>query len=247
MSATNSTFPPGYLDEYIGFKLVWLSSAFIAIDFFFVGLRFYARYMSRTSIGADDYITFFSLVCAIALSAIGICEWFWGSLLLNQKVWFRQILAVVKYGGVGYHFAAMLARPDTRLGPFKKLTFIFANVYIASVMFPKVAMLCFFLRIFVQPWHRRACYILMGILIATAVATLIANLIQCVPLEFAWDAKAVAGAYCFKQQLFWSLISVPNIITDLVMLALPVPVIYKIQLSWKDKVGLILTFATGSM
>lgn len=76
MSATNSTFPPGYLDEYIGFKLVWLSSAFIAIDIFFVGLRYYARYVSRTSIGADDYLTLCSLVCAIALSAIGICEWF---------------------------------------------------------------------------------------------------------------------------------------------------------------------------
>lgn len=87
----------------------------------------------------------------------------------------------------------------------------------------------------------------MGVQIATAVANFIANLVQCVPLEYAWDAKEVAGAHCFKQELFWSLISVPNIITDLIMLALPVPVICKIQLSWKDKVGLIFTFATGGM
>lgn len=158
-----------------------------------------------------------------------------------------QILAFVKYGGVGYHFEAMLASPHTKLGPFKKLTFVFAIIYIPSVMFPKLAMLCFFLRIFVQPWQRRACYILMGVLVATAVATFIANLIQCVPLEFAWDVKEISGAHCFNQQLFWSLISLPNIITDIVILALPVPVIYKIQLSWKDKIGLILTFATGSM
>lgn len=84
MAAANSTFPPGYLDEYIGFKLVWLSSAFIAINVFFVGLRYFARYVSRTSIGADDYITIFSLVCAIALSAIGICEYSWGSLLVKS-------------------------------------------------------------------------------------------------------------------------------------------------------------------
>lgn len=87
----------------------------------------------------------------------------------------------------------------------------------------------------------------MGVLVATAVATFIANLIQCVPLEFAWAVKEVAGAHCFNHQLFWSLISLPNIITDIVILALPVPVICKIQLSWKDKIGLILTFATGSM
>lgn len=86
MSATNSMFPPGSLHEYIGFKLVWLSSAFIAIDVFVVGLRYYARYVSKILIGADDYITIFSLVCAIALSAIGICEFSWGSLLVNQQV-----------------------------------------------------------------------------------------------------------------------------------------------------------------
>lgn len=86
MADTNSTFPPGYLDEYIGFRLVWLSSAFIAINVCFVGLRYYARYVSRISIGADDYITIFSLVCAIALSVIGICEWSWVPLLVNQRV-----------------------------------------------------------------------------------------------------------------------------------------------------------------
>ena len=159
----------------------------------------------------------------------------------------RQLLAFVKYGGVGYHFAAMMTRPHTKLGPFKKLTFVFANIYLLSVMFPKLAMLCFFLRIFVQRWQRRACYILMGVLVATALVTFITNLVQCVPLEFAWNVERVAGAHCLNQQLFWSLISLPNIITDLVMLALPVPVICKIQLSWKDKVGLLLTFAAGSM
>lgn len=54
---------------------MWLSSTFIAINVFCVGLRYYARYVSKTSIGADDYTTIFSLVFAIALSAMGICEW----------------------------------------------------------------------------------------------------------------------------------------------------------------------------
>ena len=85
----------------------------------------------------------------------------------------------------------------------------------------------------------------MGVLVATVLAGFIANLI---PLEYSWrDMLEAGGACCFKLQLFWSLISLPNIITDLIMLALPVPVICKIQLSWKDKVGLFFTFATGSM
>lgn len=159
----------------------------------------------------------------------------------------RRILAFVKYAGVGYHYVAILTRHRSKLGPFKKLTFAFGNIYFPSVMLPKLAMLFFYLRIFVQRWQRRACYILMGVLVATAVAAVIVNLTQCVPLEYAWTVNEVAGERCIKQHLFWSLISLPNIITDLIMLALPVPVICKIQLSWKDKVGLLFTFATGSM
>lgn len=158
----------------------------------------------------------------------------------------RDIIAFLKYGGVAYHFTAILLRAHEKLAPFKKLTFIFANIYILSVMFPNSSMLCFFLGLFVQPWHRRACYILIGVLIATAIAAFVSNLTQCIPLEFAWDVKEDGGK-CFNQKLFWTLLSLPKIITDLIMLALPVLVIWEIQLSWKYKVGVISTFAAGSM
>ncbi|MCJ1349794.1 hypothetical protein MMC31_008035 [Peltigera leucophlebia] len=86
----------------------------------------------------------------------------------------------------------------------------------------------------------------MGVLVATSVATLAANLTQCIPLKVVWGPTEAAEK-CFNQQLFWAFSSLPNIITDLIMLALPVPVIWKIQLSWKDKVGLMITFGTGSI
>ncbi|MCJ1344611.1 hypothetical protein MMC31_002814 [Peltigera leucophlebia] len=226
MSAPHSTFPPGYLDEYIGFKLLWFSSASIAINICFVGLRFYARYVGKTSLGADDYITILSLVFAVAIGAIGV--------------------SFVNYAGVGYHFAAILLRAPTKPLLLLKISYVFAVINCFSVMFPKLAMLCFFLRIFIERWHRVTCYILMGVLVATAVATLAANLAQCIPLKVLWGTTEAAEK-CINQQLLWALSSLPNIITDLIMLALPVPVIWKIQLSWKDKVGLMLTFGTGSI
>lgn len=147
---------------------------------------------------------------------------------------------------MGYHLAANLLRAHTKLAVFLKLTYAFANINCFSVIFPKLAMLCFFLRIFVEPWHRRVCYILMGVLAATAIATTVSNLTQCIPLMLVWDPTK-AGGKCFNQKLFWAFVSLPNIITDLIMLVLPAPVIWKIRLSWKDKVGLILTFAAGSL
>lgn len=157
-----------------------------------------------------------------------------------------HIIAFVNYAGVGYHFATILLRAPTKPLLLLKISYIFAVINCFSVMFPKLAMLCFFLRIFIERWHRVACYILMGVLFATAIATLAANLAQCIPLKVLWGTTEAAEK-CINQQLLWALSSLPNIITDLIMLALPVPVIWKIQLSWKDKVGLMLTFGTGSM
>lgn len=58
-------------------------------------------------------------------------------------------------------------------------------------MFPKLAMLFFYLRIFFERWQQNACYILMGILVATAVAALIANLMTYVPAKFQWGDDSV--------------------------------------------------------
>ena len=128
---------------------------------------------------------------------------------------------------------------------FAKLEVTFAVVYLLSVTCPKLAMLSLFLRIFVEKWHRVACYILMGILCATAISTIVANLTQCIPLAFLWD-PTIKG-HCFNQNAYWAWGSLPNIITDVMMIVLPIPAIWKIQLSWKDKIGVMLTFMTGGM
>jgi len=86
----------------------------------------------------------------------------------------------------------------------------------------------------------------MGVLIASAVCNIIANILQCIPLSAAWDLND-HGKHCFDQNAYWRWGSFPNILTDVVMLGLPIPAISKLRLSWKDKIGLLLTFLAGGM
>jgi hypothetical protein len=41
--------------------------------------------------------------------------------------------------------------------------------------------------------------------------------------------------------------SIPNIVTDVVMLILPMPLIWGLHVSTKVKIGLLVTFLLGSM
>lgn len=67
---------------------------------------------------------------------------------------------------------------------------------------------------------------------------------MCTPLEYLWN-KTIVGGRCVDINLFYRISAFPNIATDEFMLALPLPVVWKLQTSQKVKIGLTITFATG--
>lgn len=150
-------------------------------------------------------------------------------------------------GGVGRHFGWLLENDPEGITTFLKLQVPFTIVYSLAACFPKLVILGLYLRIFAEKRDRISCYILIGILSATCIAVVIVTCIQCTPLAFLWDPESHPDGSCIDMNKFWTWGSFPNIVTDVMMLILPLNCIWKLQLSFKDKVGLVLTFATGSM
>lgn len=68
------TFPPEYAHAYIGNRLLDFTSAMIGILICFVALRYIARFVSKTPIGADDYLTIPSIISSLALCGVSIGE-----------------------------------------------------------------------------------------------------------------------------------------------------------------------------
>ncbi len=54
-------------------------------------------------------------------------------------------------------------------------------------------------------------------------------------------------AKCINYQVFGVWISLPHIVSDLVILILPLPVLWRMQMARTKKLGLTVTFLTGSM
>ena len=69
---TASELPPSVLYEYTGHKLIAVAIAFIPLEIIFVGARYYARSMHKTTLGVDDILVAPALLMCITLDILGI-------------------------------------------------------------------------------------------------------------------------------------------------------------------------------
>ncbi|OCL04356.1 hypothetical protein AOQ84DRAFT_346335 [Glonium stellatum] len=213
--------------ENIGNQLQNAAIAFIVLDTLFVSLRYVARYISGVRVGVDDFIIPLALIFNIGLCGVS--------------------LAMVYNGGIGHHLLWIASNDPAALTTFAKLQIPFTIVYALAVTFPKMAILGLYLRIFVEKSYRFASFGLIAILTSSCLAVVIVTCTQCTPISFLWDPTGHPEGHCIDIDSFWRWGSFPNVITDLIMLLLPLPCIWKLQLSKKDKIGLAVTFATGSI
>ncbi|MCJ1423199.1 hypothetical protein MMC29_001081 [Sticta canariensis] len=218
-------FPPGYLEEYNGRVPVSVAIVFIVLEVVCVVLRFWARIVGKIAWGADDTLIIIGAI--LSLSVIGCC------------------LGDVHYGGVGYHSAVFVLSSPSKLIVWAKYILVIPMVYLAAIIFPKLAILVLYLRFFTKRTDRIACWVIGGLMVANCVGCILAGFFICTPLEFLWN-RTIPGGHCLDINAWYRWGSLMNIITDVAMLMLPIPVIWKIQISKTVKLGLILIIATGS-
>ena len=73
-----------------------------------------------------------------------------------------------------------------------------------------------------------------------------ATIFQCVPVNAYWD-KSIKTAKCINSDAFWYAYAIINIVTDVWILALPMPQIRKLQLPRQEKLGVMMVFALGAL
>lgn len=157
----------------------------------------------------------------------------------------RQV-GFVKYAGVGRHLAALEETDPAIVERYWKYLLAVSSYYFAVVAIPKLAILAFYLRVFSLKHYRIIVYILAGIVMATGIVCSIMALNLCRPFAYNWD-RSISGGTCVNENAFYRWGSLPNIITDIAMLILPIPIVWKLHTSRNVKVGLTVAFLTGSV
>ncbi|KAI1408935.1 hypothetical protein F5Y13DRAFT_193762 [Hypoxylon sp. FL1857] len=153
----------------------------------------------------------------------------------------------VKLGGSGRHAAYWQLHDEEVLVTYLKIQTATEFVYMAGVTFPKVCILMLYLDIFVERKVRIMTKIVLGIVLANYFANgLIAPFTTCQPLAFKWD-KTIPGGHCANLGAAYRYVSLPNIVTDLAILALPSTTLYRLQICRMRKIGIFLTFMAGGL
>lgn len=121
-----------------------------------------------------------------------------------------------------------------------------STLYFAGVNIPKLAILALYHRLFPNRSNRYIIYALMGILIGLTISTVVTALVACIPFAANWD-PTLPGARCINKEAFFRWGSLPNIVTDVVMLVLPMRIVWNLHTTTRLKVGLTITFMFGSL
>jgi hypothetical protein len=110
--------------------------------------------------------------------------------------------------------------------------------------FPRLAVLDIYLGIFTARWARYILLISGVCVIINAFVYVPTTITQCSPASSLWDVT-VKGR-CNDPSLHFGLASLPNLILDLILLVLPIPIVWNLSLEKATKVGVLATFLAGN-
>jgi len=187
-----------------------------------VVLRFIARRLSKAPFWWDDYL----MIPALAFAGV---------------VFFTSVCWMLPYG-LGKHI--WVADKDA-IEVWAKALFIQELAYTLTICCVKFSLLTFYWRIFKMSSIRIPIYIVGGIITCWGIVVIIITIFQCTPVEGFWD-KSINPTCNVDTGKFFDGNAVPNIVTDGVVLILPIPYIWGLQLPRAQKIALTSIFFLGA-
>ncbi|CAG8885681.1 unnamed protein product [Penicillium egyptiacum] len=126
-----------------------------------------------------------------------------------------------------------------------KLLVVYECIYVIAIAVIKVSILLMYCRIFPTREIRIASMILGGISVAWCIAIILVSIFQCTPIARAWDTRIPGTCINLKASFIGN--AVPNIVTDILILSLPVRVVWRLHASLTHRLSVIGIFLLGSL
>ncbi|KAK2607151.1 hypothetical protein N8I77_005853 [Diaporthe amygdali] len=192
-------------------------------------LRFISRRSEKRPICAEDWIMIPAWIVLMGHCAGAICG--------------------VRYGGMGRHEAYVLQYEPEAMVSWAQVLFATSITLGIAIPLEKTSILLLYIRIFrVHHWFRYANYLLIAYIWMWGLSVCLVTILACKPVPFQWEQYAGAtDGVCIDQLAFFRWVGPPNIIHDVVMLVIPLPVVWKLQMQLRQKLALSCVFLVGSL
>ena len=108
------------------------------------------------------------------------------------------------------------------------------------------AILLFYLRIFPNKWMKYAVYGLSALIITWTIVISLVVVVQCNPVQYFWN-RSIPGGKCINNDAYYFATGLSSTIIMITVLALPLPLIWKLQVSLSRRLGLAVIFLMGAL
>ncbi|RDW65090.1 hypothetical protein BP6252_10741 [Coleophoma cylindrospora] len=201
--------------------VIGVIGALLPLSVISVFARLFTRFYFSKSVGIDDWLMLVALLLAILHGSTILIALRWG---LAQSIF--------------------LMHPEN-FKPFTQSLVVTATAYNAAATFIKLSVLAFYLRLVQKPGFRIAVFSMMAISIALGISSIISICFQCVPFSKTWSHTG--PGYCFNTEAFYIANTWLNVITDLVIYALPIPILWGLNIPRQQRFGLCVLFGIGGV
>ncbi|KAJ4152980.1 hypothetical protein LMH87_009495 [Akanthomyces muscarius] len=203
-----------------GVHMIVIVSVLVFLATLAVVMRLLARKKLRMKLGSDDYL------CVVAL----VCLW---GMMVELALW-------CTIGGNGSHIWDLDTATKLNFGKI-----FLSNQFTYFILCPalRLSIVCFYRRLFTTRTFQRVSTAIMWIIGLWGAAIFLVCALQCRPLAGYWD-KSIK-AQCIDGNQFFIVNQIFNVIMDFVLLALPLPIILRLNRSWADRFALAGVFALG--
>lgn len=121
------------------------------------------------------------------------------------------------------------------------------NIYVGALGLTKLSLLAFYLRIFQhQYWFRIAVYSTISIIILSTTIISVLTIFQCHPVPYFWN-KDIHNGVCLDLNGLAYANSGMSILQDITIITLPIPVVLRLNMETRRKIGVAFMFAVGGL
>ncbi|KAL4948618.1 hypothetical protein BDW69DRAFT_189096 [Aspergillus filifer] len=191
---------------------------FVSVATVVVALRLYTRLRLIRTPGWDD--------------------WFLLLALATDYAFFGIILNELAHG---------MGKPVSSLTPSEfrtqfKMLYFSVPIYNLTLNLTKISMVILFMRLFTTRTYRIFLIILLVFVVSSGLYMVLGTLLICVPVQAYWYQQY---EHCVSRPLVWCLTAALQIVSDLIIVATPMPQLISLRVPLRQKICLMAIFALG--
>ncbi|RFU32873.1 hypothetical protein B7463_g3473, partial [Scytalidium lignicola] len=222
--------PSGYVVDFDHPKRQAVTASYcvsgvgMGLAFLFVAQRIYVKRFIRNTFGFDDYLVVVAWMFSVAIQGLilrGFVEGYMG-----VHAWEIPLTKFIKFLKFGFYIEPIL--------------------YVLPTILTKLALLLFYLQLGNrEKWFTGAVYFAIIVTVGSNISVIFSVIFACTPVRKAWD-PAVTWGSCIDRPALFQATAVFGIVTDVLIMCIPIPMVIRLQMSRFKKAGLLFLFIIGS-